>query len=1356
MSGSHRNDARPSTANSTKDMLAAGSGVASMLRNTTEIGDIGSFPNTSRCLPKTTVPQEPPGRRPSRKPSGLALSRTSSHYSRNGSIRSGKSGRSVMDPNMPGAWPYGHHPYAASHDFHANHSDARSSVAQESVKSMPLRPSDRVDSMDRSYSMTQALPPTHALNNHRSMTSLKNQEVAPRPRSPFGLPPRLTPPGYRPSSPALSDTAGSMYSRRHGNRPPHAPRAYTASPMPYHHPRRFAGTGSMPGPGPHPRQLMHKRFVDEGRRPGAGLYNTPFFRGWDASRPDSMYHRSPVTPTVATISSHLPGVSPPLSSTPPPENAKSKNSPHQRRPTDSAPYAGFVQRVKNVLEERISSEEQPRQQVPEQIWEPNHVHGTIPNAFESRSGAVIEDIKEENEPPSSPPRSAAEQDYPVDDTSKVKRLTRDMVKAAFDTQSDVDGESESMDEKPPGSALEGTADEEGERANKVADDLESIAVQVMDRSVEMARGLPASKPAEEDVGTFLEDTPNRCSVVPDTPSDINFSLQLPDKVINQGGTPSLPVPDARRPDPSSEISPGVFAEDTNSTNYSNRPSSAPHDRVTERQERRASSTKSLPMLGECLQSSPPSFTDEFDIDVQEPDQPAQKISKLHTSEVNEGAEETQQEKEGEFETDNVTQAPAVPINQPTEGPNGELLETSDVEGPAVLTAENTSTTMSSAPFSGVESPRFSNRRPYPRNSFAGNRPESMPPHSSNGSGSYDARPSAVKNFQFPLPDLTEDSQEDASTTNLRMLGARGPGFRPRFQREARAKARHPHRRSTVPNSSQSYFDRPPADTNDLPTLNFSRQDLTSTLNDALGIRRSRSLEELGTPAKRASKPDIPERARSSAVRDERYKSFFMLTDEDSETVFSSPGSQLGAASNLDEDFLDEIERLSIPSVRNLTQRLSELLPSIKRSCSDLDFGSVDDAVRETVEEIREIGSPERLASTGGTYYEEDTDSDQEDVPMKQPGPDNGTSSDKRNSAQRRYLRLMKELPPLPMGEIETAGEMNEKLGVNASQSMEESSNGGKLHPESSVTQQPPNGSHELPATATPKFKLKKSSMQALRDSPSTPRPWTKDENYPWANGSPAVDVSLSGNAQRDENAPLRKLKLKRIRSNPEHSPEETVRVARTMSPGLRFNAGLIPTADLFSGDDRPTSKGGIFSSLSRKIGLSPKFDQSGFPMDPSFLHPGERSVSPGDRYPTTALNPPAGYHFDESRSFFSDDSSESEHARGLRHRLTRMRARRAAVGSASPVRTRANFYQAGSTEDSTSEESTGDVDQGNIFQQARAPGGMSNAEFHARRLVEKLITLLYRSSEAVRRNLHISKRQPATWHSRNNDLYQGV
>jgi hypothetical protein len=69
----------------------------------------------------------------------------------------------------------------------------------------------------RSYSMTQAYT-SYSLSNHRSYASLRSQPdpggLLQRPRSPFAYPTRLKRPGFRPSSPALTEDGGVDYSRR--------------------------------------------------------------------------------------------------------------------------------------------------------------------------------------------------------------------------------------------------------------------------------------------------------------------------------------------------------------------------------------------------------------------------------------------------------------------------------------------------------------------------------------------------------------------------------------------------------------------------------------------------------------------------------------------------------------------------------------------------------------------------------------------------------------------------------------------------------------------------------------------------------------------------------------------------------------------------------------------------------------------------------------------------------------------------------------------------------------------------------------------------------------------------------------
>lgn len=88
--------ARKNSQQTPADVLS--SGVMSMLRTTTDFGDLDSV----ALKPKRT--------RPGRRPSGNAppLSRTSSHYSqfsRAESVRSRTSNHSAREPSIPGAWP---------------------------------------------------------------------------------------------------------------------------------------------------------------------------------------------------------------------------------------------------------------------------------------------------------------------------------------------------------------------------------------------------------------------------------------------------------------------------------------------------------------------------------------------------------------------------------------------------------------------------------------------------------------------------------------------------------------------------------------------------------------------------------------------------------------------------------------------------------------------------------------------------------------------------------------------------------------------------------------------------------------------------------------------------------------------------------------------------------------------------------------------------------------------------------------------------------------------------------------------------------------------------------------------------
>lgn len=162
-------------------------GLEGMLKNSTETGDIGMF-----------------SIRPSRLPPSLNTSRRVTSYN---------------EPGMPreSFQPYG--VPAAIDDRRRLPSYNRDTTSELiSMYEGPSRQSSRLfeDPEYRSYSMTQASSQT--LSNHRSYTSLRSQPegngLLQRPRSPFAYPTRLRRPGFRPSSPALTDGGGVDYRRR--------------------------------------------------------------------------------------------------------------------------------------------------------------------------------------------------------------------------------------------------------------------------------------------------------------------------------------------------------------------------------------------------------------------------------------------------------------------------------------------------------------------------------------------------------------------------------------------------------------------------------------------------------------------------------------------------------------------------------------------------------------------------------------------------------------------------------------------------------------------------------------------------------------------------------------------------------------------------------------------------------------------------------------------------------------------------------------------------------------------------------------------------------------------------------------
>ncbi|KAA8570391.1 hypothetical protein EYC84_002682 [Monilinia fructicola] len=172
-------------------------GCGSMLKTTTETGDIGLFSIKPSRLPQTsnTLPR-----------------RTNGGYREND-----------LQRPRPSFQPYGmpavdDRRRLPSYTRKAS-SGVKSMYDSASVKSVNSSNRGHEDPDYRSYSMTQTASQSgYNLSNQRSYASLRSQQdgttLVQRPRSPFAYPTRLRRPGFRPSSPALTDGGGIDYSRR--------------------------------------------------------------------------------------------------------------------------------------------------------------------------------------------------------------------------------------------------------------------------------------------------------------------------------------------------------------------------------------------------------------------------------------------------------------------------------------------------------------------------------------------------------------------------------------------------------------------------------------------------------------------------------------------------------------------------------------------------------------------------------------------------------------------------------------------------------------------------------------------------------------------------------------------------------------------------------------------------------------------------------------------------------------------------------------------------------------------------------------------------------------------------------------
>ena len=1347
-------------------------GVLSMLRTGTETGDIGAFSMTSGRFPK--IPRPVPSSASRNGAPSTASSQYSRHNSMHGSIRSAKSQRSARStrstrerPPMPGEWPHVHHSSVNQHDTTQVQSDARSSIAQESVCWTPLSGHDRAEASDRSYSLTHSPYPHGHLHMQASVTSLRSQpdHGPPRPR-PLHMTGSRFPhpgyPGYRPASPALSDSAGAFSGRRPMMRPPPGPRSYTASPGP-----SLQGYRGLPRYDL-PQHVRPRPMIEDLERPSV---DNGHMQRYPAT---STHHEN----DVSSVSKPMPHLHYPLIGDNGPVAVHSDRPrgtavtslseqtlplPLRKMPADSIsfhPHSGFVQRVKNVLEERMSVEQQhwpQRAATPspqsEQVTAHStngaiHVENMNPITLDEDSveqNCTFEKVEEQHASTEGM-RADEEPDYgqEADRTSAVKRLTRDLIKAGVDGMSDIVASSDAAgeaQEESVGGDVPHLTDEAVH--NSFSDNDESLYMP------EKLESLQREATAEE-----IRPTPPSAFTTIKSEHPMRDASSMPPPSLWYNISSSSPAASARDltvqpPD----VNRNTYPFHNHTTYTPERPLSLPSEpsqnieftTIEGKFDKRIMSEGSQ----DPMPKSPATNTTSGE------GQHAINLASLEASPSSLiPPKNARRESSSTLSTECTTRVTILSSSSSAASSENPSYNLPDEYGrqdrrfrPSSLgTVEENE----SEPGTGSASVSETVEIISPRASMRGNASAD-----STRRVSSDGAPSAMKNFHFPLPDLAEDSQEDASTTNLRMLGHKGSGFRGRASfKDHRQLPRPSLQALPPPDPMPSYIGKPLKDTHNLPSFNFSQGNLTAKMNAALGFRNSRSLEDLAHfKLDEVTSSPGHDRPMSISLTRERYRSFFLLEhgqlDDRAAPDGPSPPAEsvVRKSSSREEELLGEIERLSIPSVKDLSLRLSELFPSIRSSEAVVDLDKIDAALTRTVQEIRGNVAGKRLAYEGALPGSSGGGSSSAPVTRRGTLTSDVSVAAPFKFQDRLVLQLNKDLPPLPKDSI--------------SERSSDSSNDGHYESarDSNETCSDDLGSSEASASVKEVIEHDRDHMQILGEgigtkfnsapdlshvsSPdATPRPWNNPENYPWSEGSETADVTLSSDPPDivQSSGKPSKHKIQRSRSDPQlRRGNDTLRVIRSMSPG--FDAELVPnsTAGEPTAGPEKTIKKGMLRSLSRKRGKKTKPGHADPAIDPKFFHPEEQrnsALNPGDRYPTSALQQPPGVSIDESRSYFSDYSDDEGHDRGSRRRrFTRLKKKRSTPG----IRTSPDPSQTAShleLRQTPNPDSTVFVDaplapDADVAEEV-PPVGMSKAEFHAKRLVEKLRLLFFKSSEVLK------------------------
>jgi hypothetical protein len=525
----------------------------------------------------------------------------------------------------------------------------------------------------------------------------------------------------------------------------------------------------------------------------------------------------------------------------------------------------------------------------------------------------------------------------------------------------------------------------------------------------------------------------------------------------------------------------------------------------------------------------------------------------------------------------------------------------------------------------------------------------------------------------------------------------------------------------------------------IPSLHFSRTDLFSKLNEALDLTPDPPSDDpSGTPQNSDSEQE------STGIMRLKYRSFFESLDNmaSDPAVLPQPTAEAKRAPATKvklsrprkqvklpkiqqwtpDDLMAEIDRLSIPSIHGLTQRLSELLPSLRRYYGrEGDAMEQDETVKSALDEIRRLGAeliPELRESS--SFTEGDSDEMYEDTSASSSSGHENTESTVKAKIRPRSASTPGEMPVTPLAELDGTP------AVTRARSMSHGEAGKKRDSVAGADQT-------------------RGSRRSLVGSPPESRPWNLDTSYPWADNIPSIDISLPAPTLRRDAVKPRPSRL-RLRDDALETGGATIDfTADSLCSDVTATVTAERSYSRTVTHRRRTSKRSFLGSISRKIGglsRDTSVDNSGYATGPEILRGhDDRTVDPGDRYPTTGLSPPSALNIDEVRSFFSDDSSHFEtqtiaRSGGLRKRFSNLKTKLPPMSrthsalehrpvTAGPCLRQSNsmrFARGGP-------QSMNLADFDNHIDEA---AGMPKTEVRAKKLVNRMKTLWYRGGELLR------------------------